>query len=585
MRSSGGAPDLFVIKHIEPLADNRAAWGYDLGQEPVRREAVERAMHQPTLSGRITLLQDGKKGPGFLYLMPVYKRGSFPAGPQEREKFLLGLLYVPIMASELMDGVASATAVEGSLDFKLFEGDPTKKENLVYDADHHLASVLGVVTQEHFHDRLLETTRSFEIGGRALSMRISTTPSFEEAIDRRSVTIALTGGVLGSFLLALTVWLLGSSRARAQNAARRMTADLDRLAMVVKRTSNAVIITDPQNRITWVNKGFTRISGYTMQDAVGKTPGELLTSDTCDPGALRLLAEATAEQKACRVELINRTKEGKEYWIDIDLQPMQDEHGKFQGYMEIDTDITAKKEIDRRMRQQNKVMESIVENLPCGISVFDGKLRLVSANAKFRELLELPDHLFDPAQVEFEDIIRFNALRGDYGDGEVEAIIRGIVEKAGHPVAHRFERQRPNGLTLDIAGAPMPGGGFVTTYTDVSERTKVEAAIQRSEALMRAAIDAVGEAFVLYDPQDRLVFCNDKYRDLYSHSAEMIVPGARFEDIVRFGAELDQYPQAIGRVEDWVAERVAFDVLVDGVAQFAHTRPLGQQRSVRRSKS
>jgi len=73
VHTAGDAPDLFVIKFIEPIADNMAAFGFDVGQEPVRREAVERAMNtgEPALTGQITLVQDGRRSPGVLYFFPV----------------------------------------------------------------------------------------------------------------------------------------------------------------------------------------------------------------------------------------------------------------------------------------------------------------------------------------------------------------------------------------------------------------------------------------------------------------------------------------------------------------------------------
>jgi len=81
--------------------------------------------------------------------------------------------------------------------------------------------------------------------------------------------------------------------------------------------------------------------------------------------------------------------------------------------------------------------------------------------------------------------------------------------------------------------------------------------LRSSEALLRGSIETINEAYVLYDPQDRLVYCNQKYRDLYGQSADLIVPGASFESIIRGGAERGQYVQAIGRVDEWVAERLA----------------------------
>ncbi len=71
------------------------------------------------------------------------------------------------------------------------------------------------------------------------------------------------------------------------------------------------------------------------------------------------------------------------------------------------------------------------------------------------------------------------------------------------------------------------------------------------------AIEAISEGFVLYDADERLVICNAKYRQLYPMAAHMMVPGARFEDIIRAAARDGQHPAAIGRIDEWVAERLA----------------------------
>ncbi|MET3603283.1 PAS domain S-box-containing protein [Sphaerotilus sulfidivorans] len=134
------------------------------------------------------------------------------------------------------------------------------------------------------------------------------------------------------------------------------------------------------------------------------------------------------------------------------------------------------------------------------------------------------------------------------------------IAVARQPMLQRMEHTREDGLTLDIRSAPLPGGGFVTTYVNITDH-------KLTETLLRGSIDAVNEAFVVYDPQDRLVFCNDKYRELYATSADLILPGASFESIIRAGAERGQYRAAAGRVEAWIAERMAVHRAADGVVE------------------
>ncbi|ACB35797.1 multi-sensor hybrid histidine kinase [Leptothrix cholodnii SP-6] len=280
-----------------------------------------------------------------------------------------------------------------------------------------------------------------------------------------------------------------------------------------------------------------------------------------DPESRPLLEQAVqrsiATGEGYDMELPFTTAGGQHIWVRAvgETEFVGDQAVRMLGTLQ---EVTARRELESELRRNNEVLASVLENLPCGLSVFDADGLLVAANAQFRSLLDLPDRLFEGPVTRFEDIIRHNAEHGEYGPDDIEAKIRTIVDRARSPVVqHQFERVRPDGTSLEIRGGPLPAGGFVTTYTDISARRKAEAEVQRSAQLLRGAIDTIDEAFVLYDPDDRLVFCNDKYRRIYAASADLIVPGTTFEEIVRKGAERGQYVDAIGRVDDWVAERMA----------------------------
>ena len=256
-------------------------------------------------------------------------------------------------------------------------------------------------------------------------------------------------------------------------------------------------------------------------------------------------------------ELPLTTATGRSIWVRavgevelVDGRPVR-LSGAFQ-------DISARRAMESELRRSSELLTSVLENLPCGVSVFDADLNLVAANHLFRRLLGFPDALFAGATTRFEDLIRFNAARGEYGADDPEAAVRAIVARARAPsVAHQFERVRPDGTPLEVRGGPMPGGGFVTTYTDISERRAAQAEVQRASDLLRGSIDALDDAYSLFDPQDRLVLCNQRYRDLYPLAADMMVPGNSFEQIIRAGAARGQYAAAVGREEAWVAQRMA----------------------------
>ena len=84
---------------------------------------------------------------------------------------------------------------------------------------------------------------------------------------------------------------------------------------------------------------------------------------------------------------------------------------------------------------------------------------------------------------------------------------------------------------------------------------------------LHTAIEALDDGFILYDEHDRMVICNQRYRDMFQLSKDLIVPGARFEDIIRQGAERGQYVEAVGRIDEWVAECLATHTKGDSVIE------------------
>ena len=96
---------------------------------------------------------------------------------------------------------------------------------------------------------------------------------------------------------------------------------------------------------------------------------------------------------------------------------------------------------------------------------------------------------------------------------------------------------------------------IVSTAVDLTERKQREAELSQAREILEDAIESLGEGFALYDAEDRLVMCNSRYREFNSRSADMLVPGIKWADFIRAGAERGQYVNAIGRVEEWLRER------------------------------
>ncbi|WP_298968347.1 PAS-domain containing protein [uncultured Roseobacter sp.] len=136
---------------------------------------------------------------------------------------------------------------------------------------------------------------------------------------------------------------------------------------------------------------------------------------------------------------------------------------------------------------QNRTQELTAAGLNLiaqSLTIYDSDLRLVVCNVPFQRMFDLPDALVTPGAT-FEDTIRHLALRGEYGDvTDVETFVAERVEQARAFEVHYMERTRSNGRIISVEGAPLPQGGWVTVYTDITRTKQQEALLQgRSEEL------------------------------------------------------------------------------------------------------
>lgn len=128
-----------------------------------------------------------------------------------------------------------------------------------------------------------------------------------------------------------------------------------------------------------------------------------------------------------------------------------------------------------------------LENIDQGISVVDKNLKLVAWNKRYVELFSYPEELVQVG-APVEPLIRHNVLRGDCGPGEVEMQIEKRLEHLRNGTPHRFTRQRDDGHVFEMVGNPLPGGGFVTSFHDITGHVELQQALKESNIDLAARV-------------------------------------------------------------------------------------------------
>lgn len=133
-------------------------------------------------------------------------------------------------------------------------------------------------------------------------------------------------------------------------------------------------------------------------------------------------------------------------------------------------------------QQQRAMTEAGLNLIAQALSIYDSELRLAVCNRRFKEMFNLPDHLVTPG-ARFDETIRHLVLNGEYGEiDDAEAFVQARVDQALAFEPHYLERTRANGQVISVEGAPLPQGGWVAVYTDITRTKRVEQLLRTRSA-------------------------------------------------------------------------------------------------------
>ncbi len=357
LHPAGRRADYFPITFIEPLEPNRAALGFDIGSEPLRRAAAESARDTglATLTSGIMLVQDPTAKSAVLFLLPVYRPGASLGSVSERRAALLGWVYEPFRIADVMADVVQSDAAD--VDFEIYDGANPSADNLLHDDD----------AVRHAGDPdyrcAFKQNETLRVGGRTWTIHFTTRPSFDHATDRSKHVFILIGGLCISLLIFGITRSLATTRERALEIAERMTAQLRVQERALASSHAGVLITDalqPDNPVIYINPALEKISGYPAAEFLGRNcrflqiPGD-------DQSELARLRAALAAGAGCQVTLRNRRKDGTPFWNELTVSPVRDENGRLTHFVGIAEDVTERKRAEEALRHSEEQFRSLIE--------------------------------------------------------------------------------------------------------------------------------------------------------------------------------------------------------------------------------
>jgi len=261
-----------------------------------------------------------------------------------------------------------------------------------------------------------------------------------------------------------------SNHLRRQRAAD--VREIERLSQVARQTINGVLITDAKGQVEWVNQGFTRNTGYCLDDVVGHQLGSLLQGPEADPETAEKIRTALALGEGFEADLLNCTKDGKPYWNRINCNPLHDAEGSLTGYLAIETDVSELKQALEATRFSEARMRGLFEMSPIGIALNDYE------TGRF---LEFNDALLRPTGYTREEFVELNYW--DVTPREYEPL--EMAQLKNMEQTGRYGPYEKENIRKDGSRYPVESNGIVvkdqtgrkliwSIVTDISARKQVE---------------------------------------------------------------------------------------------------------------
>lgn len=298
--------------------------------------------------------------------------------------------------------------------------------------------------------------------------------------------------------------------------------ELKRLVVAVEQNPSAIVITDVEGTIEYVNSKFSEVNGYTYDEAIGQNP-RVLKSGLHDDAFYKELWNTISSGNVWNGEFYNKTKEGKFIWESAKIAPVKDNDGKIVSYIAIKEDITQKKadELER-----NK-LGVVVEQSPDAILTTDREGVIEYVNSEFTKL----------TGYSYDEAVGQNVSFIDLEDSPKEEFDRILKElNSGKSVETEFQNRRKDGTTFwsKTTSSPVMNDNheiisFVINKKDITQKRLDQLLILESKRKIEVAMDVAQLAYWELDIRTMVFTFNDNYYKVIHNSSSEAEGGNELE--------------------------------------------------------
>jgi PAS domain S-box-containing protein len=505
MVEAGMRQEYFPITYVEAQQTPSKVLGYDLASEPMRRSALDKARDTGTVTttGCVQIITIDRSG--FLAFQPVYRKGTSTDSLQARRQNFLGVTTSVVLITDLVKTALQRLELE-NIDFYLMDDSATAKDRFLSFYDSRTKQLIVPpgrepavkIGAESFCSNRAVCTRLLNVADRQWSLLVLPESGYMSVHTYWRTWATL---FFGLFLTSLvTAYLLMSLRHTVQVeqlvCERTTQAELlDQILNSLRQNlemldfaSDAIILWDLNDRIAYWNRGAERLYGWKKEEVLGQDINTFL--QTIFPQPLEEIVAVSRREGRWEGELIQTKRDGTQIVVESRWTLQRDELGCISVRLEINHDITAKKQVEEDLRRSQRFNQQIADTTPNILYIYDLiEKRNVYTNREIAKTLG-----YTPEAIEQMDAsLMRNLLHPDDFDRIIEhhnhlatLTSKGIFEieyrmKAASGEWH-WLRSRETVFSTTPLGMPQQ---ILGSAEDITERKRAEEELRQSEAKFR----------------------------------------------------------------------------------------------------
>lgn len=305
---------------------------------------------------------------------------------------------------------------------------------------------------------------------------------------------------------------------------KKNEAELERLSFIIQETINAVIITDADGKVEWVNNAFYKVTGYTFEEMKGKIPGKILQGMDTDPATVKFISDKLRKAETFTCEIYNYKKSGAGYWLRINCQPIFDQNGKVIQFFAIEEDITKEKaaemqlkEFDRRINLAlQKIGDNVWEhNFLTGETVFSQQ-EFSLLGYSTGEFISTVDLWYSCIYKDDKKLVDDNDIKYKTGQIDHHILEYRIVNKSG-----KVKWVLDRGVVIEKSkdGKPLR---IIGTHTDITQQKEIEKELEATATRLSSLITNLHAGVLLENEDNTIAFLNYRYCELFNITADPV---------------------------------------------------------------